>query len=454
MSGEAEGLKFFELAAANPLLGQMSEPVLKSLMACSVVVEIAADQHLVRQGAQSDAAYLLVDGEVDVFIENSYGSVHLTRLSTGAVIGEIGVFTGLPRNASVRARGPIRALRFARDDILMAGYDSPRFLRSIMSALGNSIYNYNNALCFFTNALTALEERNFDLRLLNDLMYPIPELINFSQAFRRIAEQIILRRAHNREMDSAAAIQRAFLPDPILTGAHISNFEIYAEMQPAKEVGGDLYDFFFVDKDKLVITIGDVVDKGVPAALFMAVTQSVVRLALRHGGELSQQINVANDLLVSYNRETMFVTLFCAVIDLAKGVMTYCNCGHNAPLLMRKGGDVFERLKSTGIPMGLDSGVNYFTREILLAPDDCLVLFTDGITEAMNSRNEQYGEIRLEQTIMKWRDLPPCELVNVIIDAAREFAGDAPQSDDMTCLSLVYRSLHDGELPRLASERI
>jgi phosphoserine phosphatase RsbU/P len=440
MSGEAEGLKFFELAAANPLLGQMSEHALKSLMTCSVLVEIGADEHLVRQGASSDAAYLLVDGEVDVLIENSYGSVHLNRLSAGAVVGEIGVFTDLPRNASVVARGPIRALRFTREDLLMAGTESPRFFCSIMSKLGQHISTYNHALGFFTNALTAIEQRDFNLRLLDDLMYPMPELINFSQTFRRIAEQIIWRQAHNKEMDSAAAIQRAFLPDALLMSGHASHLEIFADMKPAKEVGGDLYDFFFIDRDKLAITIGDVCGKGVPASLFMAVTQSVIRLALRQGGEFSEQINVANDLLVSYNKETIFVTLFCAVIDLTKGDMIYCNCGHNAPLLMRKSQDVFERLKATGIPMGLDSGVNYLAREISLAPDDCLVLFTDGITEAMNIQNEQYGEVRLEQTVRKWRELPPSKLVNLIIDAAREFAGEAPQSDDMTCLSVVYRS--------------
>ncbi len=439
MSGEAEGLQFFELANANPLLGQMSERALKSLMTCIVLVEISAGDHLVRQGAPSDAAYLLVDGEVDALVENSYGSVHLGRSSAGAVLGEIGVFTDLPRSASVIARGPIRALRFARDDILVAANDSPAFLRAIMGKLGQYIYTYNNAIGFFTNALAAIEQRNFDLGILNDLMCPVPELVNFSQTFRRIAEQIILRQAHNKEMDSAAAIQRAFLPDPMLMGGHISNFEINAKMRPAKEVGGDLYDFFFIGEDKLAITIGDVVGKGVPASLFMAVTQSVVRLALRR--DLSKQINVANDLLASNNKETMFVTLFCAIIDLTKGAMTYCNCGHNAPLLMHRSQDVFERLKSTGIPMGLDSGVNYLTREIPLAPDDCLVLFTDGITEAMNSQNEQYGELRLELTVRKWRECSAHELVDLIIDSAREFAGDAPQSDDMTCLCLAIKTV-------------
>jgi sigma-B regulation protein RsbU (phosphoserine phosphatase) len=217
MRGEAEGLNYLELATANPLLGQMTERALKSLMTGSVVVEIGANEHLIRQGTPSDAAYLLVDGEVDVLIENSYGPVHMARLSAGALVGEIGVFTDLPRNASVVAIGPARALRFARDDILAAGNDSPRFLRSVMSALGRHIYTYNHAIAFFTNALAAIEQRNFDLRLLNDLMYPVPELIKFSQTFRRIAEQIMLRQAHNKDMDSAAAIQRAFLPAPIVT---------------------------------------------------------------------------------------------------------------------------------------------------------------------------------------------------------------------------------------------
>jgi CRP-like cAMP-binding protein len=130
MSGDAEGLNHLELATANPLLRQMTERALKSLMTGSVVVEIGANEHLIRQGTPSDAAYLLVDGEVDVLVENSYGPVHMARLSAGAVVGEIGVFTDLPRNASVVAIGPARALRFARDDILAAGNDSPRFLRS------------------------------------------------------------------------------------------------------------------------------------------------------------------------------------------------------------------------------------------------------------------------------------------------------------------------------------
>jgi phosphoserine phosphatase RsbU/P len=433
-----ENLKFFELASSNALLGQLSRHALDNLLSCGSLVVIGADEHLIRQGAPSDAAYLVVDGEVEVVIDNSYGSVHLTRISAGNVFGEVGVFTGLPRNASIVARGPARALRFAREDILMAGNDSPVFLRSIMSTLGRQISTYYRALAFFASALTAIEQRNFDLGILNDLMFPMPELINFSQTFRRFAEQIILRQAHNKDMDSAAAIQRAFLPDP-LEGGHASNLDIYAEMRPAKEVGGDLYDFFFVEGGKLAITIGDVVGKGIPAALFMAVTQSAIRLALRQDGDLCKQIKAANELLVAYNKETLFVTLFCGVVDLSTGFLTYCNCGHNPPLLVRRGQDRLEHLKLSGIPLALDPGIDYSSHEILLASGDCLVLYTDGITEATNSQNELYGEARLEEAVRNGRALPSIGLVKHIIDAATEFTADAPQSDDMTCLSLVYR---------------
>ncbi len=437
-TGGVENLKFLELASGNALLGQLSRHALDHLLSCGSLVAIGAGEHLIRQGAPSDAAYLLVGGEVEVVIENSYGSVHLTRLSAGEVFGEVGVFTGLPRNASIVARGPVQALRFARDDILTAGNDSPVFLRSIMSTLGRQISTYYRALAFFAGALTAIEQRSFDFGILNDLMFPIPELISFSQTFRRFAEQIILRQAHNKDMDSAAAIQRAFLPDP-LGDAHASNLDIYAEMRPAKEVGGDLYDFFFVEESKLVITIGDVVGKGIPAALFMAVTQAAVRLALRQGGDLYKQIKAANNLLVSYNKETLFVTLFCGVVDLSTGSLTYCNCGHNPPLFIRSGQDRLDHLKLSGMPLALDSDFDYSSHEICLASGDCLVLFTDGITEATNAQDELFGEARLEQAVRNRRELRSIDLVKHIINAATEFTADAPQSDDMTCLALVYR---------------
>jgi sigma-B regulation protein RsbU (phosphoserine phosphatase) len=439
-TGNAKHPMFIELAVGNRLLGQLSAASLHALLSSSTLIEVSAGHQLIRQGAPSDSAYLLVDGEVDVFIENSYGSVHLAHLAAGAVLGEIGVFSALPRNASVVACGSIRALRFLSEDILHAANDSPAFLSSIISSLGKHLMTYYNAIGFFANALAAIEQRNFDLGLLDDLMFPTAELMTFSQLFRRIAEQVMLRKAHVKEMNDAAAIQRAFLPDPLLFNAHDANLDIHAEIRPAKEVGGDLYDFFFIDQNKLVITIGDVVGKGVPAALFMAVTQSVIRLVLRHGGDLADKIKAANDLLVSYNKETMFVTLFCGVVDLAARTLTFCNCGHNAPFVVRKHDNHVERLKTSGIPLALYEGASYSTQLMQLQAGDCVVLFTDGISEALNAQNEQYGEERLEATVKGGLELPARELTTRIIGAATEFAGEAPQFDDMTCVSFTLEA--------------
>jgi phosphoserine phosphatase RsbU/P len=314
-----DALTYRGIASASPLLGQLSDEALQSLLSCSTVVTLAPGYHLVRQGEPSDSAYLLVEGEVDVLVETAYGPVHLAKLGRGDVVGEIGVFTDVSRTASILAGGPVRAIRIKRDELIRAAAHSPTFLRSIMVKLGQYVTTFNNALGFYTHALNAIEQETFDIRLLDDLMQPIPELANFAETFRRMAKQVILRQEHRKEMANAAAIQHAFLPELPLVIPSAPNLDLHAEMVSAKEVGGDLYDLFLIDGQNLAITIGDVSGKGIPAALFMAVTQSVLRLALRQVGDLARHIGVANELLMSFNKESLFTTLFCGVLHLPLG---------------------------------------------------------------------------------------------------------------------------------------
>src|SRR5262245_13419770 len=181
-------------------------------------------------------------------------------------------------------------------------------------------------------------------------MQPMPELVNFAQTLRRMAKQVILRQEHRKEMANAAAIQQAFLPELPLVTDSAESVDLHAEMVSAKEVGGDLYDFLLLDGQSLAITIGDVSGKGIPAALFMAVVQSVLRLVLRQGGELADRVGAANDLLISFNKETLFATLFCGLLDIPTRTLTYCNCGHNAPLIFRQRDETLEKLGRTGPP--------------------------------------------------------------------------------------------------------
>ena len=163
---------------------------------------------------------------------------------------------------------------------------------------------------------------------------------------RIMAAQAAQRRAHEAEMASAAAIQRAMLPSAGQSDFAEGRLDIFAHMIPAREVGGDLYDIVKLDGNRVMISIGDVCGKGVPASLFMAITQTVMRLVVRFGQDLQTEINSANKLMVANNREDMFTTLFCGVIDVPSGTMTYCNCGHNPPLVLRQGASTFEPLRN------------------------------------------------------------------------------------------------------------
>src|SRR5262249_48845979 len=161
-------------------------------------------------------------------------------------------------------------------------------------------------------------------------------------ADRIMAAQLAQKRAREAEMASAAAIQRAMLPNLQPNDLAEGRLDIFAHMIPAREVGGDLYDIVKLDGNGVAITIGDGCGKGVPASLFMAITQTVMRLVVRSSQNLQAEIGAANKLLVASNREEMFTTLFCGVLDVPSSAMTYCNCGHNPPLVLRRGESTFE----------------------------------------------------------------------------------------------------------------
>ena len=256
-------------------------------------------------------------------------------------------------------------------------------------------------------------------------------------ADRIMAAQIAQKRAREAEMASAAAIQRAMLPSIQPSDFAEAELDIFAHMIPAREVGGDLYDIVKLDGNRVVITIGDVCGKGVPASLFMAITQTVMRLVVCSGQDLQAEIKAVNKMLVANNREVMFTTLFCGVIDVPSGTMTYCNCGHNPPLVLRRGASTFEPLRSCGPPLAIVDDVSYLPRSIALARGDMVLLYTDGVTEAESSQSAQFGEKRLEQAILEMRGHPARRVVEHVIKRVAEFAKGAPQSDDITCVAIV-----------------
>lgn len=443
---EGEGKQAVEPAAivrlirGHPLFASLSDEVAAELVARSSLLTIAPGDPIVRQGEASDAVYLVVTGEADVLVDTASGLVQVAQLSSNTLLGEIGVFAGLPRMATVCARSPTAVLRIARDRILALARDNPDLLLYIIGDLGARMETTNHALGFYIHAFGALEQPDCDPSILDALLNPLPELVPFAESFRRMAQQILHKRAQQDEMANAALIQRAMLPPPLPRDSYGGRMELYAEMRPAREIGGDFYDYFVIDADRIGVAIGDVSGKGVPASLFMAVTRTVIRLVAREGDDLAIGIARANDLLAAENPASMFATVFYGVLDCATGLLTFCNCGHNPPVVMRSEGSG-EKLTATGLPLAMLPHATYTQGSLTLAPGDRLLLYTDGITEARDAADAIFGDDGLAAAIASCRSLPARELVAEILDCIARFSHGVPQSDDQACLALIYRPI-------------
>ena len=240
------------------------------------------------------------------------------------------------------------------------------------------------------------------------------------------------------ELNVARRIQADALPSVFPAFPDRSDFDIYAMMVPAKEVGGDFYDFFLVDEAHLAIVIGDVSDKGVPAALFMMTTKTLLKARACRGGTPAEILRDVNDQLCVGNRSGMFVTVYLAILDLKTGECHSANAGHEHPVLRREGGD-FTHVRYRHDPMlGVMPGLAYADRAFELRPGDTLLVYTDGVTECADVRRDFYGMDRITAFLNRQRNLTPTPLLKGLRADLAAFAGAAPQSDDITLLAVTY----------------
>jgi phosphoserine phosphatase RsbU/P len=238
------------------------------------------------------------------------------------------------------------------------------------------------------------------------------------------------------ELSIAHDIQMSFLPKVF---PDRSEFELYATLVPAKEVGGDLFDFMMLDNDHLFFYVGDVSDKGVPAALFMAVTMTLMKRTANHKGiDPAEILRIVNNDLSDGNENVLFVTMVCAILDVNTGELCYSNAGHNPPLILRKAGEVERLTLPEGIVLGIAPDADYKTLKAKLGSGDSIVMYTDGVNEAMNMERKMYSEKRLFELAKGLTDKSPKEQSDLIMKSVKEHAGEAPASDDITILSLKY----------------
>jgi len=292
------------------------------------------------------------------------------------------------------------------------------------------------------NIRTAMNRGAFDF---------LTKPINFDDleiTINKTLEEIILQRNSMKEHDQlvsirhdlnvAREIQLGILPKVFPPFPNHKEFDLFASMTAAKEVGGDFYDFFMINNDQLGFVIGDVSGKGIPAAIFMAVSRTLIRATGLKGMAPGECMRYVNNLLCNESVSSMFVTVFYGIINFRTGVLEYANAGHNPPYLLRNNNSI-EKLESTGdIILGCFEDIQFSTRKAQLNQGDGVLLYTDGVTEAFNRSEEEYGEERLENLLVQILPQTTETIVNEIVVDVNRFADGAPQSDDITLLALKF----------------
>ena len=260
-----------------------------------------------------------------------------------------------------------------------------------------------------------------------------------SDAIDKLKETTNAKEKIEAELNIARDIQMNIVPNLFPAFPDVPEFELFASIESAKAVGGDLYDFFMIDDTSLCFAIGDVSGKGVPASLFMAITSTLLRAKTGsnlHPNEIVQEMNT---ILCKDNNSCMFVTFVLFILNVKTGVVEFSNGGHNLPFII-KGQSKVEELKGThGPALGVIDDVEYEQSQFTLSPSDTIFLYTDGVTEATNSQIDMFELDRLKKALDDAKLLSPKGITDTVTEQLSAFVGGAEQADDITMLTLTYR---------------
>lgn len=313
--------------------------------------------------------------------------------------------------------------------------------RSVLEPV-DSLYN---AVELYDHGVIKIDEKDYphndELRQLADSFVMMAQRIeNYTEEVKRVVAE---KERIGAELSVATGIQASMLPNKFPAFPDREEIDIYAIMRPAKEVGGDFYDMFFIDESHLAIVVADVSGKGVPAALFMVIGKTLIKDHTNVGDNLGEVFYEVNNLLCDNNSEQMFITAYEAVINLKTGRVDYVNAGHEHPFLLQRGEDgeyayVEQKTNPQFVLAGME-GIPYSAASFEMKPGDRLVQYSDGVPEATDSKDELYGIERLNRYLNDKKDLEPKPLLEGLLNDIDGFVGEAPQFDDITMLCLDFR---------------
>jgi serine phosphatase RsbU (regulator of sigma subunit) len=404
------------LLQATLLFASLPDEEIEHLSATLHKVEVVPNTILIREGEVGDRFYLILDGEVEIVKALGTDDERLLRIErAGEFVGEMSLLNsdGL-RTASVRTRTATRVLEMTRADLdgLLSrhptvAYDLARVLSMRLQAADNA-------------TIRDLHEKN-------------RRLTEAYQHLQAMQAQIVEKEKLERELEVARQIQESMLPQSM---PHLDGFDFGARSAPAHAVGGDFFDFIPLSRDRLGIVIGDVSGKGVPAALVMALTRSLVRAEARRGVTLRETIKRVNRHLLAVNETAMFVTLLYGVLHRRRHAFEYVRAGHEIPLVTSSSGEVSRPHPGPGMSLGVLDDPLLDEQVITVPRGSSLLLYTDGVTDAVDAQGRLFGLERLKEALHASREAAAQLLCDRLLEAVLEYGGTTPQVDDATLVAV------------------
>lgn len=408
--------------ASIPLFSRLPEKEIRHLEASLTSVTLPEGKVLFREGHSDDKFYILLEGEVEVI--KSMGKPEERSLGlrdAGNLLGEMSLFT---RNgchtASVRSKTALKLMKVTREELDGMLHRQPQLAYGIISLLSHRLEESENI------TILDLKEKNQRLR-------------EAYEELKAAQEQIIEKERLEKELEISGQIQQSILPETLPV---IPNFEFGALMIPAHAVGGDFYTFFKLGGDKMGLVVGDVSDKGVPAALFMALSYSLIRAEAVRTRSPVQALRKVNQHLLQMNSSSMFVTLVYGILDFKSGDFHFARAGHPSPFLINGSGQLLEVPVSSGQALGIFGDLPIDEQTIHLAPGGTLLLYSDGISETMDPQGTDFGLDSIYATMSANRRHSAQNICEQLWQDVKAFGGAAAQQDDFTAL-VIKRAVQE-----------
>jgi serine phosphatase RsbU (regulator of sigma subunit) len=399
-----------------PLFNELPRGELKYLAYTLNRLSLGPQTVIFREGEIGESFYIVISGNVDVIMGmDTPDEKLLVTLGPGEYTGEMSlVIPGGKRSASIRTRTTSNLWVMTRDEFDELLHRQPQVAYAMIKVISNRL-------------------RNSDSKAFNDLRDKNHQLQTAYDELKAAQEQIIEKGRLEKELQLAAGIQMSLLPRtlPVLAGVDFGGY-----MEPARSVGGDLYDVFTLDENRTGVLIGDVADKGIPSAIFMARTHALLTAESLRGGAPGDVLRSVNAYLTRLEEGDLFVTVTYGIFDVRTGIFSYARAGHELPVLVSAAGLVADLPKKDSLPIGIFPQIPLDEQSVTIPAGGTLLLYTDGMCDCRNPQGEEYGRQRILANFAGLHGLSAEKACTGLINSLLGFRQDAPQDDDVTLVTV------------------